>query len=81
MTAACELAPPCADECLAVLREKFEETCASLGVPVPDYVASHLAPVVKTGYVDLEMVCPHGVVWHMEPTSDQVAEWIRDGVE
>jgi hypothetical protein len=72
--------PDCANECEAVLREMYAAECAKLGFPVPDYHVSHLPPLVESGYVDLQMVCPHGVTWHMEPTSDQIAEWARDGV-
>lgn len=32
-------------------------------------------------YEPLNMRCPHGVKWHMEPTTDQIAAWTRDGVQ
>ena len=75
-----ESRPPCADECEGVLRKMYDEACARAGVPVPDYHVSHLTPLVQTEYLDLGMTCPHGVTWHMEPTSEQIAEWVRDGV-
>ena len=31
-------------------------------------------------FVPLNMRCPHGVRWHMEPTTDQMLAWKRDGV-
>lgn len=41
---------------------------------------SNLAPIVTTVYEPLNMRCPHGVLWHAEPTTDQIVQWARDGV-
>lgn len=74
-------APPCADECIAVLKELHAKSCALSGVPVPDTHYTHVAPLIPPAYEDIRMRCPHGVLWHMAPTSEQIAEWVRDGVE
>jgi len=71
--------PACADECKAVLVAMYAEACERAGVPVADAHITHVAPLIPTLYEDLHMVCPHGVLWHMQPTSEQIAEWVRDG--
>lgn len=65
-------APACTDDCAAALRDRL----AQLGA---DATVSHLPPLVANPYVDA-MICPHGVTWWMEPTSEQRAAWARDGV-
>lgn len=75
-----EHAPPCADECIAVLREQLALACSATGVPVPDAHITHVPPLVPPMYEPLGMRCPHGVLWHMEPTSEQIAQWAKDGV-
>lgn len=37
-------------------------------------------PLVAPRYEPLDMVCPHGRMWFMEPTGDQIARWNADGV-
>jgi hypothetical protein len=76
-----QTAPPCADECKDVLRKHWAKVCAKLGVPVPEAHITHVPPLIDTGYEPLAIRCPHGVMWHAEPTSEQIAEWVRDGVE
>lgn len=66
-------APPCADECGRIVREKL----AALGA---EATVSHLPPLFPTDYEALNMRCPHGVLWFAEPTPEQVAEWVRDEV-
>jgi hypothetical protein len=39
-----------------------------------------LAPLVRGPYTEQAWVCPHGVRWYMEPTGEQIAQWVRDGV-
>lgn len=73
--------PPCADECKAILWAAYEKACHAAGVPVPDAHVTHVAPIIPTLYEDVNLRCPHGVLWHMQPTSEQIAEWVRDGVE
>lgn len=69
-------APLCDSECGAILRS----FCADRGIDahvttVPPLILN--AYNIQSGY----MVCPHGVKWFMEPTTDQIAQWARDGVE
>jgi ATP-dependent Zn protease len=55
---------------------------------VRDYLAAegieatvtHVPPLVPTDYEQLDMRCPHGVLWYTEPTSDQIAKWVAEGV-
>ena len=64
-----------------MLRREWARACEQSGVPVAETHITHLAPLIPPLYKDLRMICPHGVVWHMQPTSEQIAEWVRDGVE
>jgi hypothetical protein len=73
--------PTCASECKTVIREEFAEVCRIHGVPVPDCHITHVPPLGEPLYLDLRMRCPHGVVWHMQPTSEQMADWAREGAE
>lgn len=38
-------------------------------------------PLVAGPYTTDVFVCPHGVGFWMEPTGEQIAAWVRDGVE
>lgn len=67
-------APACEKECGAFVRKAI----ADLGA---DAIVSHLPPLIPSGYAQLEMRCPHGVLWYTEPTSEQIAQWAKDGVE
>ena len=73
--------PACAAECEAVVRELYADACRRAGVPVPETHITHVAPLVEPLYEDMNMRCPHGVLWHMQPTSEQIAEWVKDGIE
>lgn len=35
--------------------------------------------IVDTGYEQLNLTCPHGVPYYAEPTSEQIAQWVKDG--
>lgn len=72
--------PACANECIAVLRREWAIACREQGVEVAEVHITHVAPLVEPLYEDLQMACPHGVVWHMQPTNEQVAQWAEDGV-
>ncbi|MFF4600598.1 hypothetical protein [Amycolatopsis sp. NPDC001319] len=37
-------------------------------------------PVIVNPYTTDPFVCPHGTAFWMEPTSEQIAEWAREGV-
>lgn len=36
-------------------------------------------PLIDNGWTQA-YECPHGVMWFVEPTSEQQAEWARDGL-
>jgi hypothetical protein len=61
------------DGCSKVLQQKM----AALGV---DITVSTLPPMVKGPYTTDPFTCPHGVTYWIEPTGDQIAEWVQDGV-
>lgn len=46
-----------------------------------DVNVSTLSPIFRSPYETNPFVCPHGTVHWIEPTPEQVAEWVRDGVE
>lgn len=45
-----------------------------------EVTVSTLMPLVDVPYEDLGMICPHGVRFYAEPTTDQILKWARDGV-
>ena len=60
-------------ECAAFLKQGMRD----LGC---DVTVSTEPPLVDTGYEQFECICPHGTAYWLEPTSEQRAEWARDGV-
>ena len=62
-------APPCADECRAVLREHAEAVLRGVEV-----ILTWAPPLFSSGYEPLNMRCPHGVSWFMEPTAEGRAQ-------
>jgi hypothetical protein len=48
-----------------------------MGVEV---VASTLPPLVVGPYTTDPYVCPHGTTFWLEPTGEQIAAWVKDGV-
>lgn len=65
--------PACAAECAELLRRLLKDLGADAHV-------THVPPILPPRYKAFAMRCPHGVVWHAEPTSEQEAAWVRDGV-
>lgn len=46
-----------------------------------EVTVSTAAPLVAGGYQEAGYECPHGVVYYVEPTSDQILRWAREKVE
>jgi hypothetical protein len=67
-----QAAPACADECRRVLVEGM----AAMDTEV---TATWAPPIFPSGYEPLNMRCPHGVLWHMEPTTEQRLRYEREG--
>lgn len=65
--------PLCFNECTVFLKGIALNAGTEVNVMVcPDpYV--FLVP----GYQPFVTVCPHGVRWIVEPTGEQIAEWVR----
>lgn len=42
--------------------------------------ASTEPPIIQTPYTKPPFICPHGTRFWVEPTSDQIAQWAKDGV-
>lgn len=59
--------------CAAELRDGMRR----LGTEV---TVSTSAPVVAGPYTTEPFTCPHGVTYWIEPTGEQIAEWVREGV-
>ena len=38
-------------------------------------------PLVAGPYTVAPFTCPHDVSFYMEPTGEQIAQWVKDGVE
>ncbi|MES2211010.1 MAG: hypothetical protein V4515_12660 [Chloroflexota bacterium] len=61
------------EDCAGWMKAQFLELGA-------DVTVSTVPPPIKTVYEQDPFVCPHGTVFYHEPTSEQIAEWARDGV-
>lgn len=44
-----------------------------------EMTVSSTAPLFSSPYRQLGMRCPHGTLWHTEPTREQVLRWEADG--
>jgi hypothetical protein len=60
--------------CENVLRDGM----AALGVEIN---VSTLPPIVRGPYTTDPHICPHGTAFWIEPTGEQIARWVEDGVE
>jgi hypothetical protein len=60
--------------CSAELRDRM----AAMGIEV---TVSTAPPIVPGDYVTDPFVCPHGTSFWLEPTGEQIAEWVRGGVQ
>lgn len=65
--------------CAEYLRTSMQQIAAGDGRNC-ETVVSTAPPLIDNGWTHA-YECPHGVVFYMEPTTDQQAEWARDGVE
>lgn len=45
-----------------------------------DVTVSTLPPLVFGPYACEALECPHGALFYMEPTGEQIAQWAKDGV-
>jgi hypothetical protein len=45
-----------------------------------DIIVSDQPPLVLGPYTQPGMTCPHGVTFWVEPTGEQISQWVRDGV-
>jgi len=52
------------------------DAAAGMGL---DVTASTEPPLVAGPYTTDPCVCPHGVTYWIEPTGEQIAQWVRDG--
>jgi hypothetical protein len=59
-------------DCPAFMRDGM----ARLGTEI---TVSTEPPIVQGPFTIPPFVCPHGVRHWMEPTGEQIAEWVRDG--
>jgi len=46
-----------------------------------EITVSTVPPLVAGPYTTDPYVCPHGTTYWIEPTGEQIAAWVRDGVE
>lgn len=60
--------------CADTLRSEM----AKLGAEI---TVSTVPPLVAGPYTDDPYVCPHGTKYWAEPTGEQIAQWVRDGVQ
>lgn len=64
--------PECDSECGELLRRQFGEE----GI---DAHVTHVPPLFQSPYENLNMRCPHGVLWYTTPTSEQIVKFLEDG--
>lgn len=59
-------------------RGSLAADAAALGV---DITISTVRPLVIGPYTTDGFICPHGTTYWIEPTGEQIAQWVKDGVE
>jgi len=69
-----ESAPKDHSQCGPWLKSIFAED----GIEV---TVSTARPLIRNQYTTDPFICPHGTPFWPEPTSEQIAAWIRDKVE
>lgn len=55
----------------------LKDGMARMGIEV---TVSTLPPVVPGPYTTDPFTCPHGVTYWIEPTGEQIAQWVAGGV-
>lgn len=53
------------------------EFMAEKGVEI---TVSTQPPLVLGPYTEDAFECPHGSLFYLEPTGEQIAQWVKDGV-
>jgi hypothetical protein len=69
----CPMTPGGRSECAQLLIDKM----AALGSEI---TVSTALPLVVGPYGINGYTCPHGVTYWIEPTGEQIAAWVKDGV-
>jgi hypothetical protein len=65
--------------CAAEVREAWARANAAVGDgPPTEITISTEPPLVANPYIQ-GLTCPHGVDFWIEPTGDQIAQWVKDG--
>lgn len=67
-----------AHECETLIRERWAQVC---GDQPTEVTISTQPPLVIGPYTKDGLRCPHGITYWLEPTGEQIAQWVRDGVE
>lgn len=60
-------------ECAQLLIDEMAGRGAEVTVSV-------MPPLIRNPYTTDGFRCPHGVTYWLEPTSEQIAQWAREGV-
>lgn len=61
------------DQCARIIKD----TLAAKGC---DATVSTLPPLVIGPFVVESFECPHGTMFYVEPTGEQIAQWAKGGV-
>jgi hypothetical protein len=77
---ACPTTPLGRSACADVLRDGMAAIAAADGRGC-EVTVSTAPPLVANPYGIKQYECPHGTTYWIEPTSEQMMEWARDGVE
>ena len=73
--------PPCTHErCPGRFMEMWAVACRMAGAQTTSEITLSTEPPLVDNPYTAAMKCPHGVTFYIEPTSDQIAQWARDGV-
>lgn len=66
-------------ECATFLKTRIRLLGAEVTVSdLPPLVPS---PYNRPGDGNGQLTCPHGTTFYFEPTGEQIAQWVRDGVK
>jgi hypothetical protein len=59
-------------------RGELKTRMAAMGV---DITVCTVRPLVIGPYTTDPYTCPHGTTYWIEPTGEQIAQWVKDGVK
>jgi hypothetical protein len=71
---------PRTEECSRACGEFIRDWCVANADYPTEMDVSSSPPIIAQEHPPIAFTCPHGSYWYVFPTSEQIAQWARDGV-